>query len=415
LNCVNSADTIGGKHVIIKKSVLSEDTIKKKQIVVTVSQQFKKNKKMNKISKHKKGLQQTDAEPANVLFSNVAQIIEQRKINIVSTANNQIVLMFWEIGRYINSAILGLERAEYGKRIVVTVSQQLVQKYGNQFDNINLRRMMQFANQFDDEQIVVTVSRQLTWSHILALLPLKTMEEKLYYAEEVHKGLLGVRDLRHIIARKAFLRRNNANLQLTRQSKIPFNAFKDPVILDTLGLKDNFLEGDLEQAILRDIENFILEFGVGFTFVARQKRVSIDDDDYKIDLLFYNRDMRRLVAIDLKIGKFKPSHKGQMELYLNWLNQNDRREGEEAPIGLILCTDANRKVAELMELDKSGIAVAEYWTKLPPKEQFESKIQEIMAEAKERLERRKVLGMPKMQKQIDYFLEESGDESDDED
>ena len=104
-----------------------------------------------------------------------------------------------------------------------------------------------------------------------------------------------------------------------------------------------------------------------------------------------------------------------MELYLNWLNQYERREDEETPIGLILCTDANRKVAELMELEKSGIAVAEYWTKLPPKEQFESKMQEIMAEARERIERRKLLATSKVQKQINYFLEESSDETDDKD
>jgi predicted nuclease of restriction endonuclease-like (RecB) superfamily len=370
---------------------------------------------MNKISKHKNELQLSDTEQEYVLFSNVAQIIEKRKSNAISAANSQIVLMFWEIGNYINSVVLRMERAEYGKRIVATLSRQLQQKYGKSFEDKNLRRMMQFATQFPDIEIVHSLGTQLSWSHIRELLPLKTIEEKLYYAEEVNKGFLGVRDLRHLMARKAFLRRNNANLQLTRQSKIPFNAFKDPVILDTLGLKDNFLEGDLEQAILRDIENFILEFGVGFTFVARQRRIPIENEDYKIDLLFYNRDIKRLVAIDLKIGKFKPSYKGQMELYLNWLNQYDRREGEEAPIGLILCTDANRKVAELMELDKSGIAVAEYWTKLPPKEQFESKIQEIMAEAKERIERRKLLGTSNVQKQINYFLEESSDETDDKD
>ena len=371
---------------------------------------------MNKISKYKNEFQLTDTESESVLFSNVSQIIEKRKFNIISVANNQIVLMFWEIGKYINSAVLGMERAEYGKKIVSALCTQLQQKYGKEYYERNVRRMMQFATQFPNFEKVSTAWTQLSWSHIRELLPLKTIEEKLYYAEEVNKGFLGVRDLKHLIARKAFLRRNNANLQLTRQSKIPFNAFKDPMILDTLGLKDNFLEGDLEEAILRDIENFILEFGVGFTFVARQKRVSIDNDDYKIDLLFYNRDIKRLVAIDLKIGKFKPSHKGQMELYLNWLNQYDRREGEETPIGLILCTDANRKVAELMELDKSGIAVAEYWTKLPPKEQFESKIQEIMAEAKERIERRKLLGTSSnVQKQINYFLEESSDETDDKD
>jgi predicted nuclease of restriction endonuclease-like (RecB) superfamily len=308
-----------------------------------------------------------------------------------------------------------MERAQYGKRIIATVSQQLQQKYGNEYYERNIRRMMQFAGQFPDIEIVSTAWTQLSWSHIRELLPLKTIEEKQYYAEEVNRGFLGVRDLQHLIARKAFLRRNNANLQLTRQSKVPFNAFKDPVILDTLGLKDNYLEADLEQAILRDIETFILEFGVGFTFVARQKRISIENDDYHIDLLFYNREIRRLVAIELKIGKFKPAYKGQMELYLKWLNQYDRREGEEAPIGVILCTDANRKVAELMELDQSGIAVAEYWTKLPPKEQFESKIQEIMAEAKERIERRKLLGTSNVPKQINYFLEESSDETDDKD
>jgi len=369
---------------------------------------------MNK-TKQKNELQLTDIEPESILFFNVAQIIEKRKFNVISVANNQIVLMFWEIGWYINSAILGMERAEYGKKIVSKLCTQLQQKYGKEYYERNVRRMMQFATQFPDFEKVSTTWTQLSWSHIRELLPLKTIEEKLYYAEEVNRGFLGVRDLQHIIARKAFLRRNNANLQLTRQSKIPFNAFKDPVILDTLGLKDNYLEGDLEQAILRDIENFILEFGIGFTFVARQKRIPIENDDYKIDLLFYNRDIKRLVAIDLKIGKFKPSYKGQMELYLNWLNQHDRREGEEAPIGLILCTDANRKVAELMELDKSGIAVAEYWTKLPPKEQFESKIQEIMAEAKERIERRKLLGTSNVQKQINYFLEENSDEIDDKD
>jgi len=204
---------------------------------------------MNKIAKHKNEIQLSDTEPEDILFSNVAQIIEKRKFNIISAANNQIVLMFWEIGRYINSAVLGMERAEYGKRIVSTLSTQLLQKYGNEYHLRNVRRMMQFATQFPDFEIVSSLGTQLSWTHIRELLPLKTMEEKFYYAEEVNRGFLGVRDLRHLIARKAFLRRNNANLQLTRQSKVPFNAFKDPVILDTLGLKDNYLEGDLEQAI----------------------------------------------------------------------------------------------------------------------------------------------------------------------
>ena len=239
----------------------------------------------DKISKHKNEPELAKTANEDILFSNVAQIIEKRKINLISVANSQIVLMFWEIGNYINSAILGMDRAEYGKQIVKTLSTQLQQKYGNEYYERNVRWMMQFATQFPDFEIVSTAWTQLSWSHIIELLPLKTTEEKLYYAEEVNKGFLGVRDLRHLIARKAFLRRNNANLQLTRQSKIPFNAFKDPVVLDTLGLKDNYLEGDLEQAILRDIETFILEFGVGFTFVARQKRISIENEVYRSNFM----------------------------------------------------------------------------------------------------------------------------------
>jgi len=368
---------------------------------------------MNKISKHNNKLQLADTEVESVLFFNISEIIESRKFNAMSVANSQVVLMFWEIGKYINSVILGMERAEYGKKIVVTLSRQLVAKYGKSFEDKNLRRIMQFASQFDDEQIVVTLSRQLSWSHFLALLPLKTMEEKLYYATETARQLLGVRDLRHIISRKSYERREIANLQIKPNSDIPFNAFKDPYLLDTLDLKDSFLEGDLEKAILLGLEKFIMEFGKGdFCFVESQKRMIIDGEDFKLDLLFYHRGLKRLVAIDLKIGKFKPSHKGQMELYLAWLKDNEMKEDENSPIGIILCTQAQRQRIEYLQLDKSGIAVAEYWTKLPPKEQFESKIQEIMAEAQERIERKKLFGTSNAQKQINYFLEESDDETD---
>ena len=127
-----------------------------------------------------RNIKKIDTKPENILFSNVAQIIEKRKTNIISVANNQIVLMFWEIGKYINSAILGMERAEYGKRIVSTLSTQLLQKYGNEYHLRNVRRMMQFASQFPDFEIVSSLGTQLSWSHIRQLLPLKTIEEKLY-------------------------------------------------------------------------------------------------------------------------------------------------------------------------------------------------------------------------------------------
>ena len=179
-------------------------------------------------------------------------------------------------------------------------------------------------------------------------------------------------------------------------------------MLDVLGLKENHLEADLELAILKDVEALLLEFGKGLAFVARQKRMTMDGVDFKLDLLFYSRDLRRLIAIELKIGEFKPEYKGQMEFYLKWLDKFDRKEGEEPPVGLILCTKAYRGQIELMELDKSGIAVAEYWTELPPKAEFEQKINEIYSEAQERLERRKMLPNGG-KREIEYFYEAKDD------
>jgi predicted nuclease of restriction endonuclease-like (RecB) superfamily len=320
--------------------------------------------------------------------------------------------MYWEVGHNIESALLGGERAEYGKRIVATLSHQLTDKYGNSFERSKLNRMIKFARLFPDIEIVATLSHQLSWSHFQELLPLKTDEARQYYVQDAIARQLGVRELRRQISRKAYERREIANSQLSEVSTVPFNMFKDPYVLDTLGLKENFLEADLEKAILIEVEAFILEFGHGFTFVARQKRMTMDDDDFTLDLLFYHRILKRLIAIELKIGKFKPPYMGQMRFYLKWLNRYERQEGEHAPIGLLLCTSASRDQIELMELDKEGIAVAEYWTVLPPKAEFERKIKEIMYEARERLTRRNSLPYEKRLKQIDYFYEakEDGDE-----
>ena len=183
--------------------------------------------------------------------------------------------------------------------------------------------------------------------------------------------------------------------------------------MDTLGLKENFLEADLEKAILTELETFILEFGRGFTFVERQKRMTMDGDDHTLDLLFFHRNLKRLVAVELKIGKFIPHYAGQMGFYLKWLNRYERGVGENEPIGLILCTKASRNQVALMELDKSGIAVAEYWTELPPKALFEEKIRAILTEAKERLERRKNLPNSKIEKRLEYFYDGDGGEIED--
>ena len=203
------------------------------------------------------------------LFSDLVGIIESRKKAMYRQVNSGAVMMLWEIGNRINKEILGNERAEYGKQISATVSHQLQTRYGKSFERSNLTRMMKFAREFTDLKIVATLSHQLSWGHIKDLLPLENMDARLYYAEEAAKHNLGVRDLRHMISRKAYERREISNLKLSNQSKVPFNTFKDPVLLDLLGLKENFLEADLEKAIVTELEKFILEFGRGFSFVAR--------------------------------------------------------------------------------------------------------------------------------------------------
>ena len=299
--------------------------------------------------------------------------------------------LFWKIGATINLSILENKRAEYGKKIVASLSRELTEKYGRSFEEKNIRRMLQFAEQFSDFEIVVTMSRQLSWSHVLVLLPLKEMESKLFYAQQISKQSLSVRELRKLIASKTFERIEIANVQTNVEVSIPKNTFKDPYLFDFLNLNNSYLEKDLENAILKDLESFILELGKGFAFVERQKRMIIDNEDFYLDLLFYHRKLKRLVAIELKLGKFQAKHKGQMELYLKWLDKYEKQEDENAPIGLILCAESSREQIELLEMGKDGIIVAEYWTDLPPKKQFENKIHNLLIEAKEKMEIKKLL------------------------
>lgn len=251
--------------------------------------------------------------------------------------------------------------------------------------------MLQFAEQFSDFEKVVPLARHLGWSHFLILLPLKNPEAKMFYAQKAIAEALGKRELRKQIDIKAFERTSIANVQTTTSASIPMDTFQDPYFLDFLGLQNTYLEKDLEQAILRELEAFILEWGKGFAFVERQKRIIIDGEDFHLDLLFYNRDLKRLVAIELKLGKFEAKHKGQMELYLKWLDKYEKKEGEMPPVGLILCAESSREQVELLEMQRDGIMVAEYWTELPTKKQLEKKIHTLLAEAKERIARKKLL------------------------
>jgi predicted nuclease of restriction endonuclease-like (RecB) superfamily len=269
----------------------------------------------------------------------------------------------------------------------VTVARQLETKYGRSFSDRNLRRMMQFATVFNDFKIVTPLATQLSWSHFIELFPLKTNEARMFYAQKVMEESLGKRALKQQIERKAFERNEIANTQLGTFKPELLNTFKDPYILDFLNLKNTYLEQDLERAILHELEAFILELGKGFAFMERQKRMIIDGDDFYLDLLFYNRKLKRLVAIELKLGKFEAAHKGQMELYLKWLSKYEKQEGENEPIGLILCAESNKEQVELLELHKDGIMVAEYWTEMPSKQALQQKLHQLLIEAKERIDR----------------------------
>jgi len=329
--------------------------------------------------------------PEETLFNELSILIEKSKEKAVSQVQNTINLLYWQIGRRINDKILQNKRAEYGAQVVSNLADKLTVKYGRSFELRNIRRMMQFANDFPDKKIVSTLSTQLRWSHIIELLPLQTMDSKLFYANEVKEQGLGIRELRKCITTKTFERTQIANTQISKKSKIPHNTFKDPYIFDFFDLQNAYYEKDVETAILRELENFILELGKGFAFVERQKRMIIDGEDFYLDLLFYHRKLNRLVAIELKLGKFMAKYEGQMKLYLKWLNRYERQTNENEPIGLILCAGDSREQIELLEMHKDGIIVAEYWTELPPKKELEEKIRTLLLEARERMETRKLL------------------------
>ncbi|WP_093558386.1 PDDEXK nuclease domain-containing protein [Pseudoduganella namucuonensis] len=331
------------------------------------------------------------------LHAELRSLIAASRQRLAGAVNAELTCLYWAVGRRLVTEVLGGDRAQYGTQLMDRLGEQLAQEFGRGFETKNLRRMVQFAQGFAESEIVVTLSRQLSWSHIVALLPLKVHEARRYYAEQAALEQWSVRELRVQIERKAYERRVIASVQapeLTTSMPAgsgPALVFKDPYFLDFLGLNQGHDEADLESAILRQLEAFILELGRGFAFVERQKRMVIDGEDFYLDLLFFHRRLRRLVAIELKLGRFKASHKGQMELYLKWLDKHERQPGEEVPIGLILCAESSREQVELLQMHKDGITVAEYWTELPPKDELERKLHAALTEARESLARRGVL------------------------
>ena len=333
------------------------------------------------------------------LINDVRQLIESSRAQLASAVNSALTLLYWHIGQRIRNEVLQGERAEYGEQIVSSLAMQLEADYGRGFSSKNLRHMLRFAEAFPVQDIVYAVSRQLSWTHLRSLIYIDDPLKRDFYLQMCQQEHWSTRTLQErldsLLFERTALSRQPAELLATELDKLrqsneltPALVLKDPYVLDFLGLQDRYLEKDLEDAILRELENFLLELGAGFTFVARQKRIQIDNDDFYIDLLFYNRRLKRLVAIDLKLGDFKAADKGQMELYLRWLAKHEQEQGEAPPLGIILCSGKKQEQIELLELDASGIHVAEYLTELPPKALLQQKLHDAIERSRQRLDNR---------------------------
>jgi predicted nuclease of restriction endonuclease-like (RecB) superfamily len=336
------------------------------------------------------------------LYAELRSLIDASRQRAATAVNAELTRLYWSIGERLHREVLGGERARYGAQAIDRIGARLARDFGRGFEAKNLRRMMQFAQAFPAAEIVASLMRQLSWTHFLQLLPLKNTEARQFYANRAAEERWSVRELRQQIERKAYERSALAGVQAAGMPAAPallakdvretdaqtIQVFKDPYLLEFLGLPPGYDENDLETAILRQLEAFILELGRGFAFVERQKRMVIDGEDFYLDLLFFHRRLRRLVAVELKLGRFKAAHKGQMELYLRWLDKHERQAGEEAPIGLILCAESSREQVELLQMHKDGITVAEYWTELPPKAELERRLHLALVEARERMAER---------------------------
>ena len=344
-------------------------------------------------------LENIDNINIDVLYNDVSNLIEKAKIQVVSHVNTEFVILNWSIGNRIKNELLDNKKPEYGKRVIKELSKRLIEKYGRGYSYSNLYRMLQINEDFEDFEKFATLSQKLSWSHFVEIVKMDTDIKRKFYTTMCMNENWSVRTLKERVDSALFERTaiskkpeqtiiNDLQL-LTNENKMTTDLFfRDPYILDFLELKDTYSEKDLENAIINELEKFILEMGNDFAFLARQKRITIDGRDYYMDLLFYHRKLKRLVVIELKLDEFKPEHKGQVELYLKWLDKYEKAEGEESPVAIILCATKSDMMTELLELDNSGIHVAQYLTNYVPKELLQEKFLSSIKNAKIQLEQR---------------------------
>jgi predicted nuclease of restriction endonuclease-like (RecB) superfamily len=328
------------------------------------------------------------------LYSDVYHIVERSRQRLATTINAEICMMHWQIGKRIKDDVLYNQRAEYGKQIVKNLAEQLTQRFGKGWSDRKLLHCIRAAYTFTKDEIVYAVRTQLTWTHLRSLMFIDDQLKRKFYMEMTRLERWDTRTLdqkinsmlyeRTALSRKPeeVIKQKLEQIQSTN-TLTPDVVFRSSYFLDAIGLVDVYSEKELEDAILVNLQIFIREMGSDFAFLDRQKRITIDATDYFIDLLFYHRGLKRLVAIDLKLGKFKPAHEGQMLLYLRYLNKNERKEGEESPIGLVLCSEGNTEHIEYLMLEESNVKVAQYFTQLPDKKLLSEKLQHAIAIARD--------------------------------
>lgn len=332
----------------------------------------------------------------NRLLVDVRHLIDAARQQVASVINAELTRLYWQIGRRINSELLQGQRAEYGKQVIAELARTLTTDFGKGWSERQLRYCLRVAEIFPEAQILHTVCSQLSWSHLRLIIQLDDPLKRDFYLQICQLESWSVRQLQDRINSLLYERtaiskkpedtiRQDLDLLRDHGQLSPDLTFRDPYVLDFLGLSDSYSEKDLESAILAELQRFIIELGSDFAFMARQKRITIDHRDYYIDLLFYHRRLRRLVAIDLKIGEFEAAFKGQMELYLRYLEKHEQIESEATPIGLILCTGKNQEHVELLQLSKSNIHVADYLTLLPPRETLQAKLHQSIELARLKL------------------------------
>lgn len=333
----------------------------------------------------------------NDLFLEIKNFILDTKQEVSKVVNSSLVILNWKIGFSIKKFILLEERAAYGQQIVERLSKKLRNEFGKGYGRTNLFSCIKIAEAFPDFEIVHALSGQLSWTHFKTLMYInEPLKREFYILLSIKEGW-NTRTLndktqsmlyeRTAISKKPEKLISEELMKLKETGEIsPDLIFRDPYILDFLELKDTYSEKDLESAILTELQQFLGELGSDFAFIARQKRISIDNEDHYIDLLFYHRGLRRLLVIDLKLGRFQARDKGQMELYLRWLEKYEMKTGEETPIGLILCAEKSNEKIELLQLEKGNIRVAEYITSLPPRDLLEEKLNKAIQLAKNRLD-----------------------------